>query len=115
MAVFQNFHTQAVFEKSLNTSFLALIPKKVEAVEIKDFRPISLVDGIYKIISKVLANRLRRVAPKLISNSQNAFVKSRQILDSFLIASECIDSRLKSGVLEVLCKLDVEKAYDHVC
>ena len=57
MDVFQNFHTQAVFEKSLNASFLALIPKKVDAMEVKDFRPISLVGGIYKIISKVLANR----------------------------------------------------------
>ena len=45
-----------MFEKSLNASFLALIPKKVDAVEIKDFRPINLVGGIYKIISKVLAN-----------------------------------------------------------
>ena len=51
-----------MFEKSLNTSFLALIPKKVESVEIKDFQPINLVGGIYKIISKVLANRFRRVA-----------------------------------------------------
>ena len=55
--MFQNFHTQAVFEKSLNASFLALIPKKVDAVEVKDFRPSSLIGGIYKIISKVLANR----------------------------------------------------------
>ena len=65
MAIFHNFHTQAVFEKSLNASFLALISKKVDAVEVKDFRPISLVGGIYKIISKVLANRLHRVAPGL--------------------------------------------------
>ena len=83
MAVFQNFHTQAVFEKSLNASFLALIPKMVDAMEIKDFRPISLVGGFYKIISKVLASLLRSVAHGLISNSQNAFVKGRQILDSF--------------------------------
>ena len=114
MVVFHNFHTQAVFEKSLNVLFLALIPKKVDAVEVNDFWPISLVGRIYKIISKVLANRLRRVAHGLISDSQNAFVKGRQILDSVLIASECIGSRLKSGVPGVLCKLDVEKVYDHV-
>ena len=47
MVVFHNFHTQAVFEKSLNASFLAVIPKKVDAVEVKDFRPIRLVGGIY--------------------------------------------------------------------
>ena len=75
MAIFHNFHTQAVFEKSLNASFLTLIPKKVDAMEVKDFQPISVVGGIYKIISKVLANRLRRVAHGLISDSQNDFVK----------------------------------------
>ena len=103
-----------MFEKSFNASFLALISKKMDVVEIKGFQPISLVGGIYKIISKVLANRLRRLVNGLISNSQNAFVKGRQILDPILIASECIDSRLKSGIPGVLCKLNVEKAYDHV-
>ena len=60
-----------MFEKSLNVSFLAFIPKKVVAVKVKDFRPISLVGGIYKIMSKVLANWLCRVAHGLISNSQS--------------------------------------------
>ena len=69
MDVLHNFHVQAVFERSLNVSFLALIPKKSNAMEVKAFHPISLVGGIYKIISKVLANILRRVAYSLISDS----------------------------------------------
>ena len=67
MAVFHHFHVTGQFEKSLNATFIALIPKKAAAVEIKDFRPISLVAGVYKILAKVLASRLRLVLGEIIS------------------------------------------------
>jgi hypothetical protein len=114
LAVCQEFHEHCQFERSLNATFVALIPKKHGADEIKDFRPISLVGGMYKIIAKLLANRLSFVLGKIISSSQNAFVKGRQILDSVLVANQCLGSRLKADIPGVLCKLDLEKAYDHV-
>ena len=69
MAFFVDFHSQCIFEKSLNATFLCLIPKKVNAINIKDFRPINFVGSLYKLLAKVLAHRLRGVLNKLISTS----------------------------------------------
>ena len=114
MGFFAEVHTHGKFEHSLNASFIALIPKKQNASNIRDFRPISLIGSVYKLLAKVLANRLKGVLDSLISESQNAFVGGRKIWDSVLIANECLDSRLKSQVRGFICKLDIKKAYDHV-
>ena len=81
LAVFEEFYLHNKFEKSLNATFLALVPKKNGASNIRDFRPISLVGSVYKILAKVLANRLKEVLDQLIFESQNSFVGERLILD----------------------------------
>ena len=114
MDFFEEVYVQCQFERSLNASFITLIPKKVNASNIRDFRPISLIGSMYKLLAKVLANRFKVVLGGLISESQNAFVGGRQMVDSILIANECLDSRVRSGLPGLICKLDIEKAYDHV-
>jgi len=94
--------------------FISLILKVPGAIDFKDFWPFSLVGGIYKIIAKVLANRLKTALEKVISKSQSTFVKGRQILDLILIANECLNSRLRSGKPGIMCKIDLEKAYYRV-
>ena len=92
LEMFKEFHEQNVFLKSLNTTFLVLIPKKGGAEELGDFRLISLLGELYKLLAKVLANRIENVIGRVVSSDQNAFVMGRQILDASLIANEVIDS-----------------------
>ena len=112
--MFKEFHEHSSFLKSLNNTFLVLIPKKSGVEDLRDFRPISLLGGLYKLLAKVLANRMKKVVGKVVSTSQNAFVKGRQILDASLIANEVIDTWQKQKEKGVICKLDIEKAYDSI-
>ncbi len=108
-----------LFEGNFNSgpvdySYICLIPKKEGAVAANDFRPISLINGVQKIISKVLANRLERVMDEIISPGQAAFLKNRSILDSFVIANEILSWSYNGEENCISVKADYEKAYDRV-
>jgi hypothetical protein len=114
MRFISEFHRNGKLTRGLNATFIALIPKVDSPQRLNDFRPISLVGSLYKILAKVLANRLRLVIGSVISESQTAFVKDRQILDGILIANEIVDEAKKSKKELLLFKVDFEKAYDSV-
>eukprot|EP00253_Pinus_taeda_P028466 PITA_28466 len=100
--------------KSLNSTFIALVPKVEEANTPEKFRPIALCNVIYKIISKVIANRLKMILPGIISQEQSGYVEGRQILDNILLAQEMIHSLHSRKVPGMLMQLDLSKAYDKV-
>ena len=108
------FHRNGKLAKGINNTFIALIPKVDSSQRLNDFRPISLVGSMYKILAKVLANRLRSVIDSVISDSQSAFSKGRQILDGILVANEIVDEAHKQKKELLLFKVDFEKAYDSI-
>lgn len=114
LAFFAEFFDHASIPKGINCTFIALIPKVDGPSCFNEFRPISMVGCIYKILSKVLANRLRKVLPNIIGDTQAAFVGGKQILDGVLIANEVIDSWKKNKTEGLVLKVDFEKAYDNV-
>ena len=114
MRVFVEFHRSRIINQSTNASFIVLLHKKSLTKKISDFRPISLINSLYKIIVKVLSGRLRGVLHETIHSTQGAFVQGRQILDAVLIANEIVNEKRRSGKERVVFKIDFEKAYDHV-
>jgi len=101
----------------LNITNISLIPKGSTQVSMKDWRPITLCNVLYKIISKVLANRLKKVLPKCISDNQSAFVSGRSILDNAMVAIEVLHfmkAKTRGEDKYVALKLDISKAYDRM-
>lgn len=95
-----------------NSAFITLIPKVIDPIAVSDFRPISLVGLPYKILSKILTGRLKKVLPSIIFECQIAFVDGRQILDGILVANEVVAWAKRSKSKLMLLKIDFAKAFD---
>jgi len=103
MRFLSEFHRNGRLAKGINSTFIALIPKVDSPQSLNDFRAISLVGSMYKILAKVLANRLRSMIGSVVLESQSAFIKERQILDGIMVANEIVDEAHR-------CKKDMDKS-----
>ncbi|GKD31482.1 cysteine-rich receptor-like protein kinase [Tanacetum coccineum] len=106
------FEATSNFSVGCHPSFIVLILKINDPLGFSDFRPISLIGCVYKIISKILATRLAKLIPSIISPNQSAFISGRQILDECLIANEIINMAKLEGHKLLLFKVDFDKAFD---
>lgn len=116
--VLQSFFLDGVLLNEINQTNIILIPKVPNPESMGQLRPISLCRFLYKIISKVLVNRLQPFMDGIISEQQSAFVLGRQIQDNIMVAHEVFHFlKHKKGGLKssVAIKLDLNKAYDRVC
>nr|GFA83422.1 cysteine-rich receptor-like protein kinase [Tanacetum cinerariifolium] len=108
----QEFFQSHVIPKGCNPSFIALTPKVPNVKFVSDFRPISLIGCQYKIIGKLLANRLSNVIKDCISLVQSTFIKGRFILDGPLILNEVLAEYRHHHKELLIFKVDFEKAFD---
>jgi len=98
----------------LNSAYITLIPKKAEADQVKDFRPISLVHSFAKLVTKLLANRLAGRLDEMVSPNQSAFIKHRFIQDNYMMVQQTVRFLHSQKQPRILLKLDITKAFDSV-
>lgn len=111
----QSFFAKGFLPKGVNTTILALIPKTTGARTMKDYRPISCCNVFYKVISKIIANRLKRLLPDFISLNQSAFVQDRLLIENLLLATELVKDYHKDSISRrCAIKIDISKAFDSV-
>lgn len=98
----------------LNTSHIILIPKKETSLHPQDYRPISLIHGMQRIFSKILANRVQQYIPRLVSEEQTGFIKNRQIAEGFIYAQHALHNSQQNKIPLAIFKADVHKAFDTI-
>ena len=98
----------------INYGVITLLPKFCDAAKIQQFRPICLLNCLYKLITKTLTLRLEDVAGKLIHNNQTAFMKGRSIMSGIMILHEILHETKRKKQIGIILKLDFEEAYDKV-
>ncbi|KAM1140413.1 hypothetical protein ACFX2I_040478 [Malus domestica] len=101
--------------RKLNHTNLVLIPKVACPKNITQYWPIALCNVSYKILAKVIMNRLKKVMPKVISDNQSAFVAGKHIQDNILVVYKILHSLMhqpKKDNASMAIKLDMVKAYD---
>lgn len=96
----------------LNSTFISLIPKAVDPQKFADYRPIALCNMLYKITSKIIANRIKGILSANISNEQYGFLQGRSIHDAIAIAQEVLHSMHSDKKEAIVMKVDLHKAYD---
>ena len=112
-----DFLHHGLYPPNFNETHIVLIPKVKEPKRVTDFRPISLCNVVFRITSKVIANRLKKILPSIIGDTQSAFVHGRLITDNVLVAFETmhhINGKMGGKRGEMALKLDMSKAYDRV-
>lgn len=112
--LFQDFHDGNVDISRINYGIITLLPKVSDASRIQQFRPICLLNCLYKLITKTLTIRLERVAEKLIHPTQMAFMRGWNIMSGVMILHEILHETKRKKQMGVVLKLDFEKAYDKV-